>query len=194
MERCKRSRWPVAVAVGFVVGLVLTGFLPDTPLRAVSTDRCESFAIATGPVDSEVEAVYFLDFLTGDLTAIVLGKQPRTWSGFFQTNVAADLMLDPQKSPNLLMVTGVAGLRRSGGTRQQPSSAVCYVADVNSGKVVAYAVPWSPSMYSANQPQQGPLLLVGLPVPFRQGGGMGVGAAPSFEVPKAKDKKEKKEE
>ena len=66
--RYQKSRWPIAVMFGFdpSVGLVLTGFLPDTPLHAVSTDRTDTFAMATGPVDSEVEAVYFLDFLTGD--------------------------------------------------------------------------------------------------------------------------------
>ena len=100
--------------------------------------------MATGPVDAEVEAVYLLDFLTGDLGAMVLGKQPRTWTGFFKTNVAADLALDPQKNPKFLMVTGMAGLRRAGGSRQQPSSAVCYVAEITSGKIVAYAIPWSP--------------------------------------------------
>ena len=64
------------MGMGLALGLVLSGLWPHTPLHAVSTDRGETYAIATGPVDNEVEAVYFLDFLTGDLGAIVLGRQP----------------------------------------------------------------------------------------------------------------------
>jgi len=116
-----------------------------------------------------------LDFLTGDLEAVVLGKQPRTWTGFFKTNVAADLGLDPQKNPKFMLVTGMVGLRRAGGTRQQPSSAACYVAEITSGKIVAYAIPWSPPMYSAGQMQTGPLVVVGLPIRFRQAAGAGSG-------------------
>ena len=49
------------------IGLGLSGFWPNTPSTPSVTDRAETFAMATGPVDDEVEAVYFLDFLTGDL-------------------------------------------------------------------------------------------------------------------------------
>ena len=147
--------------------------------------------MATGPVDAEVEAVYLLDFLTGDLEAMVLGKQPRTWTGFFKTNVAADLGLDPQKNPKFLIVTGMAGLRRAGGSRQQPSSAVCYVAEITSGKIVAYAIPWSPPMYAAGQMQTGPLVVVGLPTRFRQAAA-GPGAGSGAGTPKARDRDREK--
>jgi hypothetical protein len=157
------------MAIGLALGLVLSGFWPHTPLHAVSVDRGETFAIATGPVDNEVEAVYFLDFLTGDLGALVLGRQVGTWTGFFRTNVSTDLGVDPQKNPKFLMVTGMAALRRSGGTRVQPSAAMCYVAEVTSGKVAAYAIPWSPSMHAAGQVQNGALVMVAS-APFRQTG------------------------
>jgi hypothetical protein len=117
--------------------------------------------MATGPLDTDVEAVYLLDFLTGELKAIVLGKQPGTFSGFFMANVAKDLGIDPQKNPKFLMVTGMVGLRRGGGNRAQLSNAICYVAEITSGKLAAYAVQWSPSMYSSGQAQNGQLFLVG---------------------------------
>ena len=178
MLRWKKSFWPVAIGIGLLAGLVVSGFWPYTPLHAMSTDRTETYAMATGPVDSEVEAVYLLDFLTGDLEAMVLGKQPRTWTGFFKANVAADMGLDPQKNAKYMIVTGMAGLRRAGGSRQQASSAVCYVAEITSGKIVAYAIPWSPPMYAAGQMQTGRLVVVGLPIQFRQAlGGPGAGSA-----------------
>jgi hypothetical protein len=186
-----KFRWPAAVGIGLVVGLLLSGFWPNTPLHAVSTDRVDTYAMATGPVDTDVEAVYFLDFLTGDLAALVLGKKPGGWSGFFRTNVSADLEVDPQKNPKYMMVTGVVGLRRAGGSRQQPSSSVCYVAEVNSGRVAAYAIPWSPPMYAAGQPQTGALIAVGKTY-FRQALG-GSGAGPGGAVIKGKVKEKEKD-
>jgi len=168
----------VAVAIGLLGGLALSGFWPHTPLYAVATDRIDTFGMATGPVDSEIEAVYFLDFLTGDLRAVVLGKQLGTWTGFFQANVSTDLGIDSRQNPKFLMVTGLCSLRRGGGNRLQPSSAMCYVAEMTSGKVAAYAIPWSPSQYAAGQPQNWDMKLVGV-TRFRQPMGAGSGATPA---------------
>jgi hypothetical protein len=184
MTRWKRYRWLVAVMMGLLVGLVLSGFWPQTPLYAVATDRIETFAIATGPVDNEVEAVYFLDLLTGDLRAVVVGKQPGTWTGFFQANVAADLGIEARQNPKYLMVTGMCNLRRGGGTRLQPSSALCYVAEITSGKVIAYTIPWSPSMYAAGQPQTADLKQVAV-TRFRQA--MVGGTAPGGAGPRGRN-------
>jgi len=161
MVSWKRYRWLLGLGIGLLIGLTLSGFWPHTPMYAVATDRIETFGMATGRVEAEVEAVYFLDFLTGDLRVVVLGRQPGTWTGFYQANVSADLGVDPQKNPKFLMVTGAANLRRSGGSRLQPSTSVCYVAEITSAKVAAYAVPWSPSLYAAGQSQNAPLVLVG---------------------------------
>jgi hypothetical protein len=177
MTRWKQYRWLVAVVIGLVGGFAVSGLWPHTPLYALATDRTESFGMATGPVDSEVEAVYFLDFLTGDLRAVVLGRMPGAWSGFFRANVSADLGIDPQKNPKFMLVTGMASLRRGGGNRLQPSSAVCYVAEITTGKVAAYALPWSPSMYAAGQPQNQALVLVGV-TRFRIPTGAAPDAAP----------------
>lgn len=167
MVRTKQSRLFIAVGIGLLGGLILSGLWPNAPLYAVATDRIDSFAMATGPVDSELEALYLLDLLTGDLTALVLGKQPGIWSGQFHANVAADLGIDPQRNAKYLMVTGMVPLRRGGGSRQQPSSAMCYVAEITSGRVAAYTIPWSPSMYAAGQMQRTPLLRAGT-TQFRQ--------------------------
>lgn len=182
MARWKQYDWLVAVGIALTAGLVCGWLWPHTPVHAVATDRIDTYGMATGPVDSDVEAVYFLDFLTGDLKAVVLGKQGGAWNGYFFGNVAADLGIDPQKNPRYLMVTGVANLRRAGGSRFEPSSSMCYVAEITTGKVAAYAVPWSHSMYAAGQPQNQALVLVGV-TRFRQpmgaGPGVGSGATPA---------------
>jgi hypothetical protein len=172
----KNLRWIAALGIGLAIGLVISGLWPHTPLYAVATDRIESYGMATGPLDADVEAVYFLDFLTGQLTAVVLGKQPGTWTGFYSANVAADMHLgDKQTTPKFLMTTGVVNLRRGGGSRMQPANSVCYVAEVTSGQVAAYNIPWSPSMYASSQPQMRPIPLIGI-TSFRQGTGAGPGS------------------
>ena len=103
-----QRHWLIALGLGLLCGIVLGGFWPHTPLYAMASDHGESFAMATGPLDTDVEAVYLLDFLTGELRAIVLGKQPGTLTGCFMANVAPDLGVDPQKNPKFLMVTGLA--------------------------------------------------------------------------------------
>ena len=174
MARWKMFCWLGLVAFGLTGGLIVGGLWPRTPLHAVATDRIDTFGMATGSVDNDVEALYFLDFLTGELNAVVLGKNPGSWTGYYAANVAADLGVDPQKNPKYMMVTGVAYLRRAGGSRLQPSSSICYVAEVTSGKVAAYSVPWSPSMYAAGQVQKCPLVLVGV-TRFRASLGVGPG-------------------
>lgn len=147
--KSNRMLW---LAAGLLVGAATVSFLPSVPLHAVATDRIETFAIATGPVDEEVEAVYFLDFLTGDLRAVVMGKQGNKFQAFFTANVMEMMGLDPSKRPKFLMVTGVCDLRRGGAAMSvQPGRALVYVAEVTSGKVAAFAVPWSPSMRAGGQ-------------------------------------------
>lgn len=172
--------------VGVLIGMWLGGFMPATPVHAVATDRAENFAIATGWVDEGVEAFYFLDFLTGTLRAAVPSNQTREFRARFEANVLADLqkVIDVQnaglatvnaqraragqpplpplqmpQNPRFLMVTGNLDIRRGGAARMRPSAAAVYVAEMNTGIVLAYVVPWNASAHAANQPQSGPLEL-----------------------------------
>jgi hypothetical protein len=138
----KQNRY-LWLVLGVLGGLMLSGFWPYTPLHAVATDRFETFALATGPCDNEVEAVYCLDFLTGDLRAAVLSTQTNKFTAFYQYNVLKDFNIDTAKSPKFVMVTGLASLRRGAGARMRPSAAVLYVAETTSGVVAAYAIPWT---------------------------------------------------
>ena len=175
----KRSRlvWlALGLGIGLVVGLIAVGLWPEQPVHAVATDRYETFAMATGPVDEDVEAVYFLDFLTGDLRAVVLGKQGNKFTAFYTYNVLNDLGVDPSKNPRFLMCTGIASTRR-GAARMQPSLSVIYVAEITTGQVAAYAIPWSKGIYSTGQLQR--MQLVPLAVTrFRATAMPGAGGVP----------------
>jgi hypothetical protein len=170
-QRPGRFTW---LGIGLAVGLMVGGFWPQTPLHAVATDRLDTFAMATGPLDENIEAVYFLDFLTGDLRAVALGRMTGKFTGFFAANVAKDMEIEPGKA-RFMMVTGMADLRRGGGSQLQPSRAVLYVADVTSGVVAAYYVPWSPSLQAAGKVIVNPLQRLDM-ARFRSAG---PGAAPT---------------
>jgi hypothetical protein len=153
------------LTVGLVGGWLLCSTMAPQPLDAVASDRMDTFAMATGPVDADFEAVYMLDFLTGDLVAAVLGKNTRAFTARFDGNVMRDLQIDPSKNPKFLMVTGMANIRR-GGSQLQPSASVLYVAEVTTGRIAAYAIPWSASLHNAGKPMQQPLVLIAS-APFR---------------------------
>ena len=156
------------VLAALVVGLALGGFWPQTPLHATATDRSESCAIATGPLDTDIEAVFFLDFLTGDLRAAALDFKTGKFNAFYQYNVNADLGVDSSKPPKYEMVTGVLALRQV-ANRPTMGGTLVYVAETNGGKVAAYAVPWSRAMASAGRTIKSPLMLLDV-MPFRQAG------------------------
>ena len=138
---------------GLVVGLNFAGLWPQIPVHAVATHGQENFAICTGPMDSDTEGVYLLDFLTGDLKCAVLSHQTGKFNSLFETNVAKDLEVVSGKNPKFLMVTGVTDLSR-GAQQLQPSKAIVYVAEVTSGNVAAYGIMWSPQQWKAGTPQQ----------------------------------------
>lgn len=179
--RTGRVGWlAVGVGIGLVVGLMAAGLWPHVPLHAVATDRNQTFAMATGPVDEEVEAVYLLDFLTGDLRAVVLGRQGGAFTNFYSypgPSLLRDLGIDdPSKNLRFMMATGMANLRR-GSARMQPSLAVVYVAEVTSGRMAAYGIPWSKGLHAAGQIVRQHLVLLAV-TPFRAPAGAAVGAAP----------------
>ncbi len=140
--------------VGALVGIGLMQFWPQTPLHATATDRREGFAIATGLMGDGVEAIYFLDFLTGDLTAAVISRHTSKFTAIYKRNVLEDFGADPSKSPQFLMVTGEVNLIRGAATLR-PSDAALYIAELNSGKVAAYAIPWDKTALASGRPSEG---------------------------------------
>jgi hypothetical protein len=184
---CHRtSNWSglALVGLGLAAGLVAAGLLPHTPLHASATDKIDTFAIATGACDGDCEAIYFLDFLTGDLNAFVIGRAKAGFAiqGHYATNVTRDLNLGG-KTPRFLMVTGFADLQRGGrGSSIAPSRVVVYVAEVVSGKCAAYAIPWNQTLHVQGVPDERALVPV-VAFPFRK-------ALPGGGGPKTKDKED----
>jgi len=173
-RRLRKTAWWTGAATGFALALALVvGYavgvgqnpggqfpFPETALHATATDSGETLAIATGPIDEESEGLFTLDFLTGDLRCQVIytrGNAAQKFGAIFTANVPRDLNIDKEKKPNYLMVTGQTRfLRGTGNVR--PGYCVCYVCDANTGKFVAYGVPWNSTNAARGTPQQGQLI------------------------------------
>jgi hypothetical protein len=110
-------------------------------------------------VDDSIEALYFLDFLTGDLRAAIISRRTGEFSGFFQYNVMSDFD-QVAEAPRFLMVTGVADVPRGRGATQIGKS-IIYVAEATSGQVFAYALPFNSTLNAAGAGQLGGFIRVG---------------------------------
>ena len=138
-HRCRTSGW-LWLTAGVVLGLVIAALWPQRSLTAATSDRNDKFGMCTIYVAENLEAVFVLDFLTGRLTGACLGKQGN--QGFVQSfiaDVAADLQVKSGK-PQYAMVPGLAQIRAQPG--QQPAASVIYVAELTTGKVGCYGIPF----------------------------------------------------
>lgn len=143
------------LACGLVAGLCISAFWPHEPARAVTTDRNDKFALVTVPVTAGVtggvagvpgpgalplEGVFVLDFLTGRLQGGVLNNRSGKFVHAYYRNVAADFQIDPTAQPNYAIVGASANLPGARGVT--PAAGVIYVAELTSGKVIAYSFPY----------------------------------------------------
>lgn len=136
---CRRIPGWLWLTAGVVVGLVVAAFWPHRPLTAATSDRNEKFGMCTVYVSENLEAVFVLDFLTGRLTGACLGKQGQGFVQFFAADVGADLQVKGSK-PAYAMTPGLAQIRAKPGA--QAAASVIYVAEMSTGKVGCYAIPF----------------------------------------------------
>ncbi len=155
------------VGVGMVIG-VLYGIqyrtanipFPATILNATASHGGKTMALATGPIHQDVEGLFVLDFLTGELQCSVLNPRTGQLGGLYRHNVVQDLGVEAGKQPSYLMVTGVANMRNSAGNFT-PAKSVVYVADANTGAYAAYLLPWNRAASQYNFAQANPMILMG---------------------------------
>ena len=145
---------PACLAAGLVVGLVIglniEGLWPSVPLHASATHGIDKFAIATGLVDNSVEALYFLDFLTGDMRAAVINPKTGKFNSFYTRNIAADFG-GAGRSSGYLMVTGSADMPR-GTNNFQYRQEHCLRGRSQHRQVAAYTIPWNSTLHAAGRP------------------------------------------
>ena len=150
----KRSYPAMFIFLGISLGsictvLIVESFTRETvkigmPLgvHAATSSGNDSFSVATGQIDENVEGLFLLDGLTGDLTCNVISIFNGKFFARMHRNVLKDLDLDNDKNTRLLLVTGMWSFRNQSG-QMRPSDSLIYVVDSSSGNYAAYAVPWN---------------------------------------------------
>lgn len=157
-----------ALAVGMLSGLTIGMNLQTTAdgdfeipaelFDASATHGIDNYAICTGLLDDKTEAIFFLDFLTGELKGAAINRATTQFAALYKREILADFEgegYDPGalKNPRFLMVTGVNKTQQSsrGG---RIGRTLIYVMEVNSGKVIAYGVPEATAARSGGDAQQ----------------------------------------
>jgi hypothetical protein len=134
----------VWLAVGLLLGLGIAYFWPHEPLRADQADRNDKFgmlstAASAGGGFAAGEAVFILDYLTGRLQGFFLSPRVGGFTQMFYRDVAKDFGLGGGQA-TYAFVGGQGQLIGHGGTW---GSSMIYVAELNTGALVAYAFPYT---------------------------------------------------
>lgn len=142
MSAHRNSHKWVWLITGLVAGISIASMWPHEPLSAATADRNDKFALITCPVTVDSEAVFVLDFLTGRLTGALMNRT-RTGAGFlnfYYRNLAEDFKVGASGEPYYAIATGRAEIPSRGGA--QWGTNVLFVAELTSGKVGGYAIPF----------------------------------------------------
>jgi hypothetical protein len=111
-------------------------------VHAATAAGNDGFSVATGQIDENIEGLFLLDGLTGDLRCYVISVFNGKFFARMHRNVLKDLDIDNNKNTRLLMVTGRWNFRSQKG-QMRPSDSLVYVVDSASGNFAAYTVPWN---------------------------------------------------
>jgi hypothetical protein len=134
-------KW-VWLSTGLVAGICIASIWPHEPLSAATADRNEKFGLITARVTVDSEAVFVIDYLTGRLSGALLQRTrgATAFVNFFYRNLAEDFKVGASSTPYYAVSSGIAEIPNSGGSQWGQSA--LYVAELTSGKVAAYAIPF----------------------------------------------------
>lgn len=132
---------------GLVLGLAIAYYWPHEPAYATTGDRDTQFSMVTIPVgvsaagiNDPMDAVFILDFLTGQLKGAALNRQVGKFASFYFRDLSKDFEVDGDADPHYCMVSGYAQMPNQGGVAM--ASGMLYVGELTSGKVAGYSFPW----------------------------------------------------
>ena len=126
--------------LGIAVGGGLAWAWPSQHAVAFTSDRNDKFAMTTALTGPTTEAVFVLDFLTGQLRGFALDRSASQFMWVYSRPVAQDFGVDPNKPARYSIVSGMAQANGRGGASFAPT--YIYVAELSSGRVQAYAIPF----------------------------------------------------
>ncbi len=131
-----------------------------TALRAATAARSNSLSMATGLIDGNVEGLYILDHLSGNLQCWLMNSRTGAIGGVYKANVASALASDKGGEPDYVMTTGSFNWTGGNVQNQQVGQSIVYVADANNGKVVGYSLSYNRTLIQRGEVQGGNLMPV----------------------------------
>lgn len=126
--------------LGVAIGAGVVWSWPRKPVFAYSSDRNDKFSMTTALTGPTSEAVFVLDFLTGQLKGFSLGRTSERFMMVYSRSIAQDFQVDPNKPARYALVSGLA--QRSGRGATSWAASYLYVAELSTGRVQAYAIPF----------------------------------------------------
>jgi hypothetical protein len=135
--------------------------LPPLDLMAGTAARTKSLSMATGLIDNNVEALFVLDHLTGNLQCWLLNTKTGTVGGIYRASAATDLAVAGKSgTPEYIMTTGNFFFRGGSSGGNKPANSVCYIGDANTGNVVGYSLSYNEQALSRGGAVNGALKLI----------------------------------
>lgn len=128
------------LALGVVIGGGLTWAWPSQSASAFTSDRNDKFAVTSAPTGPTSEAVFVLDFLTGQIRGFALNRNANGYMWVYSRSIAQDFGVDPNKPARYAMISGLAQPSGRGGASYAPS--YIYVAELSTGRIQPYAIPY----------------------------------------------------
>lgn len=128
------------LGIGVSIGFILSR--QPAELYAMTAHGSDKKTMVTVPLDGGMEAVVALDHVTCDLTGYVLDRFSGQFFMQYRYNVSQDFPLRQGKLPRFVVVAGQANFRQFSGN-ERIADGVVYVAEEDSGQVVAYGIPWN---------------------------------------------------
>ncbi|MEM7455831.1 MAG: hypothetical protein AAF456_15870 [Planctomycetota bacterium] len=133
-------------------------------LQADTSSKGKTMSLATGLIDNNrgdlAEGLFLLDHLTGNLDCWVINTRTGEVSAKFSSNVARDMALEQLGDVDYVMVTGRTDFVGANAGNVRPAKCICYVADANSGAVVAYGIQFNPTAFAQGDLQQSEMILL----------------------------------
>ena len=140
-------------------------FMPVS-FRPDATSMGKSISVATGWVTDEVEGIFVLDHLTGNLQCWVMNSRSGEVGGVFRGNITAALGLQANADPDYVIATGRFDFSNFRQGNFKYANCICYVGESSAGKILAYSFTYDPTVGARGLPQLGELNLIAT-IPFR---------------------------
>jgi hypothetical protein len=131
--------------VGSLSAVILLALSSQSGVYADASNEKGGYTVATGPLDTDLEAYFFLDALTGELKVAAINPRTGKFMAVFQRKILDDFKNTTPKieNPSFMMVTGLAKIVQGavgGGGQWRFAESVIYVTELTSGTVVCYGI------------------------------------------------------